>query len=144
MGNRHYIQDMYENRYQKELGSMIRLGWRILRREYRHLWVLGLYLLMHLASVLDRRGYGGLADRLRVWIPLAGIEKAISGLLKTRVRMATTGFGGAALDIDNEADLEVVDKMLFRWKERQARLARSQCTYLPKGPKQLPRQSAIP
>ncbi|MEE8558584.1 MAG: NTP transferase domain-containing protein [Myxococcota bacterium] len=124
MGHRQYIQDMYENRYQKELGSMLRLGWRILRKEYRHLWVLFYYALMHLAGVLDRRGYSGASDRVRSWIPLARIEEGLSGLLATRVRMVMTSLGGAALDIDNSADLEVVDKMLFRWKERQARLVR--------------------
>jgi molybdopterin-guanine dinucleotide biosynthesis protein A len=103
MGNRHYIQDMYENRYQKEVGNMIRLGWRIFRKEFRHLWVLFFYALMHLAAVMDRWGHRRLA---------------------TRFRAVSTGLGGAALDVDNDADFEVVDKMLFRWKERQARLAR--------------------
>ncbi len=124
MGNRHYIQDMYENRYQKEVGSMIQLGWRILRKEFRHLWVLFFYALMHGAAVMDRRGYRGIADRIRGWIPLGRIERGISGLLRTRFRTVSTALGGAALDVDNDADFEVVDKMLFRWKERQARLAR--------------------
>ena len=125
MGNRHYIQDMYEHRYQKEFGNTVRLGWRILRKEFRRLWVLFFYALMHLAAVMDRRGHRRIADWLRRRIPMARIERGISGLLRTRFKTVTTGFGGAALDVDNDADLEVVDKMLFRWKERQARLARS-------------------
>jgi hypothetical protein len=144
MGNRHYIQDMYENRYQKELGSMLRLGWRILRREYRHLWVLFYYVLMHLAGVLDRRGHSRLADRMRSWIPIARVEQGISGMLRTRFRTVVTGLGGAALDIDNDADLEVVDKMLFLWKERQARLARTQRSDLPQGVDHSPGERAIP
>ncbi len=126
LGNRHYIQDVYENRYQREVGHMLRLGARILWREYRHLWVLFYYALMHLAASLDWRGYGKLANRLRAWIPLARIERGISGLLRTRFRTVITAFGGAALDVDNDQDLDVVDKMLFPWKERQARLARAQ------------------
>ena len=124
MGNRHYIQDMYENRYQRQFGDMLRLGARILRREFRNLWVIFYYALMHIAAVLDRRGYRRLSDRVRSWIPLETIERGVGALLRTRFRTATTEFGGAALDVDNDADLEVVDKMLGRWKAMQVRLTR--------------------
>ena len=124
MGNRHYIQDMYENRYQKELGSMLRLAGRIVRKEFRHLWVLFYYLLMHLAAVLDRRGYARAADRVRSWVSLDTVERGVGALLQTRFRCVVTGLGGAALDVDNDADLDVVDKNLERWKAMQTRSAR--------------------
>jgi hypothetical protein len=124
MGNRHYIQDMYENRYQKELGSMLRLAWRILVREFRNLWVLFYYVALHVAAVLDRRGYTALAARLRTHVPLATIERGIGALLKTRFQVALTGHGGAAMDIDNAEDLEAADKMLLRWKEMQRQMSR--------------------
>jgi GTP:adenosylcobinamide-phosphate guanylyltransferase len=122
MGNRQYIQDMYENRYQKQVGPMLRLAARIVRREFRHLWVLWYYLLIHLAGWADRSGRAALADRLRRRVPLATVERGIGELLRTRFRVALTGHGGAALDIDNDADLEVAEKMIFRWKEMQARV----------------------
>ena len=124
-GNRHYIQDMYENRHQKEIGSMLRLGWRILRKEWRHLWVLFYYALMHTAGVLDRRGFQGLAARMRSWVPLARVERGIGALLRTRFATVVTALGGAALDVDNDADLAVVDKNLERWKALQTRMARA-------------------
>lgn len=125
MGNRHYIDEMYENRYQKELGSQIGLAWRVIRREWRNLWVLGCYFMIHLAGVLHRRGYRDAADRVRAWVPLSSIESAASALLRTRFRTVTTELGGAAVDVDNDADLEVVEKMLERWKALQIRLARA-------------------
>jgi hypothetical protein len=121
--NRHYIEDMYESRYQKELGSMLRLVWRVLRREYRQLWVLFPYLLLHLAGVLDRRGYVRAARFARGFVSLAVVEQASSGLLRTRFRTVTTGFGGAALDIDNDVDLAVAEKMLGPWKALQTERA---------------------
>jgi GTP:adenosylcobinamide-phosphate guanylyltransferase len=124
MGNRHYIQEMYDHRYQKELGNMIRLGLRILRKEFRNLWVLYYYLLMHLAGVADRRGYRRAADWLRSRVPLARVERALSSLLRTRLRTVVTAYGGAAMDVDNDEDLAVVEKMLPAWKEMQARLTR--------------------
>jgi len=125
LGNRHYIQDMYENRYQKEIGNMIRLGWRIGIREFRHLWVLFFYMLLHMARGFDRRGYRRAADRLRSWVPISLIDRGIGALLRTRFRIITTQLGGAALDIDNEHDLEAAEKMIDRWKAMQARLARA-------------------
>ena len=125
MGNRHYIQDMYEHRYQKELGSMIGLAWRIFRKEFRNLWVLWLYALMHVAGILDRRGHPRAADRARSWVSLSAVERGVGALLRTRMRTVVTGLGGAALDVDNDHDFAVVDKNLARWKALQIRLTRS-------------------
>ena len=125
MGNRHYIEDMYENRYQKELGSQVALAWRVLRKEWRNLWVLGCYFLIHLGGVLHRRGHLRAADAVRARVPLEMIERAAGALLRTRFACVTTELGGAAIDVDNDADLEVVEKMLERWKAMQARLARA-------------------
>jgi GTP:adenosylcobinamide-phosphate guanylyltransferase len=125
MGNRHYIDEMYENRYQKELLSQARLAWRVIRREWRNLWVLGIYFVIHVAGLLHRRGQLELSDRVRYFAPLSMIESASSALLKTRFRTVTTELGGAAIDVDNEADLETVEKMLERWKALQVRLARA-------------------
>lgn len=124
MGNRHYVDEMYENRYQKELGSQIALAWRVLRKEWRNLWVLGCYFLIHVAGVLHRRGHVELSDRVRALVPLSAIERAASALLRTRFRTVTTELGGAAIDVDNEVDLETVEKMLERWKAQQLRMIR--------------------
>ena len=125
MGNRHYVDEMYENRYQKELWSQLRLAWRVIRREWRNLWVLGCYFMIHVAGLLHRSGRIEAADRVRRFVPLSAIERASSALLRTRFRTVTTELGGAAVDVDNEADLEVVEKMLERWKALQVRLARA-------------------
>jgi len=125
MGNRQYVDEMYENRYQKELVSQLRLAWRVVRREWRNLWVLGIYFVIHMAGVLHRRGWLEAADRMRAHAPLATVERASSALLRTRFRTVTTELGGAAVDVDNDGDLEIVDKMLERWKALQVRVARA-------------------
>ena len=83
-GNRHYVEDMYENRYQKEVASQVALAWRVLRKEWRNLWVLGCYFLIHVAGVLHRRGYTRASDVVRASVPLAMIDRAASALLRTR------------------------------------------------------------
>ena len=45
--------------------------------------------------------------------------------MRTRFTTVTTELGGAAIDVDNEADLDVVEKMLERWKAMQTRMARA-------------------
>ena len=104
---------------------MLRLGWRILRREYRNMWVLFFYGLMHLAGVLDRRGLRRAADRVRSWVSLRTVERGIGALLRTRFASVVTAHGGAALDVDNAEDLAVIEKNLERWKALQTRMARA-------------------
>jgi GTP:adenosylcobinamide-phosphate guanylyltransferase len=117
--NRHYVQDMYENRYQKEWGNMLRLAWRLLTRELRNLWVLGFYLVMHVAGVLHRRGWRRASDWVRRFAALRTVEQGMSDLLQARVVCVTTSLGGAALDIDNAEDLAAAEQMFERWRRAQ-------------------------
>jgi GTP:adenosylcobinamide-phosphate guanylyltransferase len=119
MGNRHYIEDMYESRHQKELGSMIWLVLQLLVREFTKLWVLVPYLWLHLAGLLDRRGFQRSARLARSALSLRTLERASGALLRTRVAGVVTGFGGAALDVDNDADCAVADKMFAKWRALQ-------------------------
>lgn len=124
LGNRHYIEDMYEHRYQKQIGQMLTLGWRLLTIEEGGPSILYYYVLMHLAGIADRRGWRRLADWLRDRIPMARIEKGISGLLRTRFRFVVTEGGGCAVDLDNEEDYEAARACLEPWLARQrARVA---------------------
>ena len=102
-----------------------RAGRSVLRKEWRNLWVLGCYFVIHVAGVLHRRGYIRASDVVRSWVPLATVDRAACALLRTRFTTVTTELGGAAIDIDNDDDLEVVEKMLERWKAMQARHARA-------------------
>jgi GTP:adenosylcobinamide-phosphate guanylyltransferase len=129
LGNRHYIEDMYEHRYQKQIGEMAKLGWTLLRAEGGGLAVIYYYALMHLAGVADRRGWRRIADWLRYRIPMPRIEKGCSALLRTDFRFAVTEGGGCAVDIDNEPDLDAAKLLYDSWRERQ--LARVEKFYGP-------------
>lgn len=119
LGNRHYVEEMYEHRYQKQFGQMLALGWRLLRIEEGGPSVLYYFALMHLAGIADRRGWRRLADWLRDRIPLARVEKGVSGLLRTRFRFVVTEGGGCAVDLDNEADYDAAAACYARWLARQ-------------------------
>jgi GTP:adenosylcobinamide-phosphate guanylyltransferase len=133
VGNRYYVEEMYEHRYQKEFGPIIGLAWRLLRSERGGFAVVGYYGLMHLAGFLDRRGHRRLANRVRQWIPMERIERGISGLLRGAFKFVVTEGGGCAVDIDNEHDYDIAARRYDEWRKEQ--LARVEQLY---GPLPLP------
>lgn len=118
--NRHYIEEMYRNRFQRELGSIVGMAWHLLTSERGGLRALFYYLLMHFAGVADRRGFTRVADALRRFAPLARVEACCSDLLRASVRFVVTQAGGTAIDIDNEHDYDVAKLRFAEWSKAQA------------------------
>jgi GTP:adenosylcobinamide-phosphate guanylyltransferase len=131
LGKRHYIEDMYEHRYQRQLGQALGLAWRILADQGGGIRVLFYYGLMHLAGVLDRRGLRRLADLVRRAIGIGRVERACGALLQASFRFVVTGIGGCALDVDNEHDLDVARLRFAEWQRELARVAELQQGPLP-------------
>jgi hypothetical protein len=123
IGNRQYIEDMYEHRYQKEFGHIVRLAWTILRIEQGGFRILFLYLLIHLAGVANRHGFRSIANWFRRFVSLAEVERAISSLLRTEYRFVTTEVGGCAVDIDKEQEYDVATLRFDEWSAAQAEKA---------------------
>jgi hypothetical protein len=123
LGNRHYIEEMYRNRHQKQLRDILSLAWRLLTGESGGLRVVWYFALMHVAGLADRRGLRRVADAIRRWIPMPRIERGCSDLLGTDFRFVVTEVGGCALDIDNEHDLDVSETCFERWRAAQAERA---------------------
>jgi hypothetical protein len=130
LGNRHYIEDMYEHRYQRQLGPGADLPgassptWR---RRARPL----LYGLMHLAGVLDRWGMRRVADAVRRAGCRSSASSVPAGAAAASFRFVVTGIGGCALDVDNEHDLDVARLRFSAWERELTRLAESQQGPLP-------------
>jgi GTP:adenosylcobinamide-phosphate guanylyltransferase len=118
--NRHYIEELYRNRFQRELSSIVAMAWRLLTSERGGLRVFHYFMLMHLAGVADRRGFRRIADALRRFAPLERIEACCSDLLRASVRFVVTQAGGAAIDIDNEHDYDVAKLRFAEWSKAQA------------------------
>jgi hypothetical protein len=138
IGNRQYVEDMYEYRYQKEFWNIVRLAWTILRIERGGLRALRLYLLIHLASVADRRGFRRIADAFRRFVSLEMVERAVSTLLRTDCRFVITEAGGCAVDVDRECEYDVVRQRFDDWSAAQAAKAERLCGPLPIPPGESP------
>ncbi len=123
LGHRQYIEELYEHRYQKEIGNIISLAWRIFWRQGGGLRVLGYYAMIHAAAVTDRRGWLRLADLLRRWIGISRVEGALGRLLQTRFRFVATEVGGCAVDIDNEEHYQTAKLRYQEWRRNQEETA---------------------
>ena len=131
--NRHYIEEMYQHRFQKQFGSVLGLAWRILRSEEGGLRILRYYGLMHLAGVADRWGWRRVADFFGRFVAISSVEAAVSALLRASFRIVVTDVGGCAVDVDNEKDLDSARARFEPWRKQQE--ARAEAMY---GPLPLP------
>ena len=131
LGNRHYIEDMYEHRYQRQLGQALGLAWRIFSDHGGGARIVFYYGLMHLAGWLDRWRLRRLADAVRRVLPLDRVERACGALLRGSFRFVVTGIGGCALDVDNEHDLDVARQRFSAWQRELERVAEQQQGPLP-------------
>ena len=112
---------------------MLRIAWRIFARRGGGFAVLRSFVLMHLAGLLDRRGWRRLADRLRRRLDLERVGGYCGRLLDTDFRFVVTEAGGCAVDIDNDEDFEIAQLRYGDW--RAAQEARAERIY---GPLPLP------
>jgi hypothetical protein len=123
LGKRQYVEDMYEHRYQRQLGQVLGLAWRLFMDRGGGVRVLFYYALMHLAGVFDRSGLRRLADGVRRLIGLGRVERACGALLRASFRFVVTDVGGCALDVDNEHDLDVARLRFADWERELLRAA---------------------
>ncbi len=137
LGNRLYIEEMYQHRHQREIGNMIALAWRLLWSRQGGLTILLFYLLMHVAGVLDRWHWSRIADRVRAVIYQERVEKAVSRILDTRFRFITTEAGGCAIDVDTEEEYDATVARYEEWIAEQRE--RAVALY---GPPALPAQAS--
>jgi GTP:adenosylcobinamide-phosphate guanylyltransferase len=125
--NRHYAQDMYEHRKQRELGSMVGLAWRLLHSEEGGGTIAFFFLLIVLSGWLDRHRLRGLADRARQIVSIERVERALGRLMKTELRLIVPEIGGCAVDVDTEQEYDAIcknyDRLYTEVKRRAAEQA---------------------
>ncbi|MDY6861815.1 MAG: NTP transferase domain-containing protein, partial [Thermodesulfobacteriota bacterium] len=97
--NRHYIQTIYDLRYQQNYYNIIRLLLEFIKV---NVGIKGLYIfgLLHWNQFLARIGLKFLTLIFRYFIPLNSVLVSISRILGTRFTVIETRTGGAALDVD--------------------------------------------
>ena len=114
-----YIEKMYELRYQTHFLNMFKLLVEVL---FNGRGVLrGLYhvLKLQLVRIYFDKGSERLYWKIKNSTEINKVLKSIGIILGTRISYISTSYGGAALDVDHEADRKVVEEMYDTWMQHQ-------------------------
>jgi molybdopterin-guanine dinucleotide biosynthesis protein A len=117
--NRHYVQTMYDLRYQKEFGNMVRLAWEIFKREKGSYRALGYYFLLQTSLLFSRLRLNFMRDTVRQITHTSSVIWCVENLLGTRVGYVFTSLGGSALDVDKEREYEAIKARFWEWMHYQ-------------------------
>jgi hypothetical protein len=124
LGNRHYIQKMYNLRYQREWHNMVQLCIELCRSREVSLRLVGAYLCLHVARLATHYGWQRTVLFRPFFLELSMVASLLSQLLRTRFTMVMTHYGGCALDVDNAEHYAAICANFERWTEHQETLAR--------------------
>ncbi len=116
--NRHYVQKVYDYRYQRDLRNIIKMATEFMKV---HVGLEGFwcYCLLHWNQLLSRIHLDPLALPTRKLLPLSFIDSCVSRILGTRFVNVVSSSAGAVLDIDNEKDYKIMCKKFSQWKNYQ-------------------------
>ena len=124
LGNRFYIEKMYDYRYQKEWHNIAKLCWELFGKQRSSWRFVGAFLRLHAARLLTRYGLGHLRPARRFFLDLPVVCDLISQLLDTRFTIVNTPYGGCTLDIDNAEHYAAVCANFTAWLSHQEALDR--------------------
>lgn len=122
LGNRFYIEKMYEYRYQKEWHNILKLCWELIGRQRGSLRFVGAFLRLHVARLLARYGLRDFRLARPFFLELPAVCSLLSQLLGTRFAIVTTPYGGCTLDIDNAEHYAAICAYFTAWLSHQERL----------------------
>jgi molybdopterin-guanine dinucleotide biosynthesis protein A len=123
--NKIYIQKMYEYRHQKEWKDIIKLVLTVLRTEKGTYKAIYQFAVLQACMFFSNRGMGWFSGRIRKLVTLSSIEKTVGLILGTTAKTSITHYGGAALDIDSDEELEAIESNFDDWMAYQKELYNS-------------------
>lgn len=124
LGNRHYIQKVYDFRYQREWHNILRLGWELCTTHNGSLRVALYYLCLHLARLVTHLGGEHLRCLQPLFLEMPVVASVLSQLLQTRLTGVLVPYGGCALDVDNAEHYAAVCANVERWLAYQQQLVK--------------------
>jgi hypothetical protein len=124
LGNRHYIQKVYNFRYQREWRNIARMIWELCTTQNGSLRVACYYLCLHMARYLTTLGWQHYRLFRPLFLEMPVIASVFSQLLQTRFTTVLTPYGGCTLDIDNADHYAAVCANFERWRVHQHDLAK--------------------
>lgn len=118
VANRYRLQEMYELRYQRELRNIWKLFIKLIRlKEVKS--VVMLYILIQGVLLFRKIGMAFISKKIICYLTLNKLLGHVSRILGTKMAIAETSYGGAALDIDNKSDYGIINEKFEEWMEYQ-------------------------
>ena len=124
LGNRFYIEKMYEYRYQKEWHNIAKLCWELFGKQRSSWRYVGAFLRLHAARLLTRYGLAHFRPAQQFFLDLPIVCDLLSELLDTRFAIVNTPYGGCTLDIDNAEHYAAICANFTAWLSHQEALDR--------------------
>lgn len=117
-----YVEKMYEWRYQTHILNALRMMFALLLVSWRFIVALKVFVFLQLSVYYDRHGHPKLSDHLRMHAPLDSLPLGIGQVIGARTQVVYTHFGGAAIDVDHDENLDVIEKMYDEWMKHQEKI----------------------
>jgi CTP:molybdopterin cytidylyltransferase MocA len=124
LGNRHYIQQMYEMRHQREWHNILKLCWQLWRAKDASVRMIWSFACLHIAGLLTRIGWQHAPVFRPFFVELPMVASLMSQLLRTRFTTIETHYGGCTLDVDNAEHYEALCANFESWLAYQHVLAK--------------------
>ena len=125
LGNRHYIQKMYNFRYQREWRNIVRVIWELcMMTQHGSMRVAYYYLCLHMARLLTMLGWQHYRLFRPFFLEMPVAASVFSQFLRTRFTVVLTPYGGCALDIDNAEHYAAICANFERWQAHLCALAK--------------------
>jgi hypothetical protein len=124
LGNRHYIQKVYNLRYQKKWRNMLKLCWELASKHEASLRIVWSFICLHMARLITQLGWQRAFFLRPFFLDLPVAASMMSQLLRVRFTTVMTHYGGCALDVDNAEHYEAICANFVRWQAHQDALAR--------------------
>jgi hypothetical protein len=123
LGNRLYIQKVYDLRYQREWFNVLKLCWELWCLKDASVRMLWSFLSLHVAGFVTRRGWQRTFLFRPFFLDLPMVASQMSQLLRTRFTTVETHYGGCTLDVDNAEHYEAICANFDSWLAYQHNLA---------------------
>ncbi len=117
-----YIRRMYAMRYQKEWINILKMLFNLMLVLMRSPTAIIFYTGLQLVLPLRRLSWRWPSRFLEKRLQLSGLEKHISKILRTRLKIVVTPYGGSTIDVDNEHDYQAIGERFEEWIAMQKEL----------------------
>jgi len=113
--NREFLDKIYECRYQRKLGNILRMAFEFMRLKGLGARAILLYLKLALFVFFRFIGLQGLAKISKGRATEAEVSSYAGKVSQTRIGIIQTTRGGCAVDVDKEKDFETINRRFREW-----------------------------